>query len=380
MIPGDCVISAEMYYNGAVADRHASHIDAGRRLEMSEVQSGSGEIDTSDVEEIILDCEDTDDLVNKVFPCILEQKEQWSVKMSEILDEIKALNISVTKFASLCGVKRQTVYNWKKGILPQNREEFILIGLTAGYSVEKMNRLLQRYGRYPALYSKSLEDCVCLFVLKQGYGVEAVEKYHYILDRIKARIIRDDHAETAPDISTDVFDEKLSEVRSEDELEAFIIDNALIFSNAFHKLYAYIMMNITANYLEPYYAGNIYEMSVIQEWSSSLIQCVSNIRQNKWYPTRNKIISLGVHLSMDHEQINEMLDLAHMEPLCAKNIFESTIIFILEDASLNDMLNSDSTEYDPEALCYYTRTVLSKMGLPNIDAFITELPGEYDEL
>ena len=37
--------------------------------------------------------------------------------------------------------------------------------MIAQYDIERMNQLLQRYGRYPALYSKNLEDCVCIFVL-----------------------------------------------------------------------------------------------------------------------------------------------------------------------------------------------------------------------
>ena len=81
---------------------------------------------------------------------------------------------------------------------------------------------------------------------------------------------------------------------------------------------------------------------------------------------------------MDHEQIDEMLALAHMEPLCAKNIFESVIMFILDDASLNNLLDTDSEQYDPDELCRYARTILSDLELPEIESFITELP-EMDD-
>jgi len=82
---------------------------------------------------------------------------------------------------------------------------------------------------------------------------------------------------------------------------------------------------------------------------------------------------------MDHEQINEMLNLAHMEPLCAKNIFESVIMFILDDASLNDMLNTESEDYDPDELCRYAREVLSELELPEIQSFLSELSETDDE-
>lgn len=77
---------------------------------------------------------------------------------------------------------------------------------------------------------------------------------------------------------------------------------------------------------------------------------------------------------MDHEQIDEMLTLAHMEPLCAKNLFESVILFILDDAELNNMLDTESEEFDPDELCCYARKVLLELDLPEIDAFLAELP------
>ncbi|MDD6657103.1 MAG: hypothetical protein PUE95_07430 [Lachnospiraceae bacterium] len=318
-------------------------------------------------------CEDLEDLKQMVFPRIRSQQEEWLRKINDIIKENK---FSKSKFADLCGVSRVTVDKWCKGSIPKNRETFLRIGMAAGYSLEKMNQLLQRYGRYPALYSKSLEDCVCIYVISHNYGEETIEKYKYILNRIKENIIRDDNVNNIENVTTEKFDAKLSVVQDEEELERFITDNIAMFANAYHKFYSYIKVNISANYMEPAYAESVFEMAEIQGWSSSLRQCVSAIRQNKWYPTRNKIISLGLHLSMDHEQIDEMLALAHMEPLCAKNIFESVIMFILDDASLNDMLNVDSDDYDPDELCNYARKILCSLELPEVEDFISELPEE----
>lgn len=338
-------------------------------------QNGGNNSETVYIKDEIAKCEDIEELKEKIFPKIRTQQEEWARKISEI---IKESGFTKTKFADLCGVSRVTVDKWGKGSIPKNRETFLKIGMVAGYTQEKMNQLLQRYGQYPALYSKSLEDCICIFVINHGYGEETINKYQYILSKIKENIIRDDSKEVTENVSTVKFDKKLSAVEDEDELEQFITDNIAMFANAYHKFYAYVKMNISANYMEPAYAGNVFEMAEIQGWSSSLRQCVSAIRQNKWYPTRNKIISLGLHLSMDHEQIDEMLALAHMEPLCAKNIFESVIMFILDDASLNDMLNIESEDYDPDELCNYAREILSSLDLPEVEDFISELP-EVDD-
>lgn len=330
------------------------------------------QLETIAIKDEISKCEDIDELKEKIFPMIKTQQEQWAKKVNEI---ITANRYTKSRFADLCEVSRVSVDKWCKGAIPKNRETFLRIGMAANYDLEHMNQLLQRYGQYPGLYSKSLEDCICLFLLQNNEKTEMFSKYQYILNRIKATIIRQDET-AAENVSTTKFDAKLSEVKDENALERFIVDNIQVFSFAYHKFYAYVKMCIDANYQG--YADSVFELAQAQDWSSSLRQCVSAIRQNKWYPTRNKIISLGLHLSMDHEQIDEMLALAHMEPLCAKNIFESVIMFILDDASLNNLLDTDSEQYDPDELCRYARTILSDLELPEIESFITELP-EMDD-
>lgn len=325
------------------------------------------------LKEEIAKCESIEDVKRNIFPMIRTQQEQWKKKVNEIICEN---NYTKSKFAELCGVSRVTVDKWCKGSIPKNRETFLRIGMVAQYDIEKMNILLQRYGQYPALYSKSLEDCICIFVLQKNYGNETLSKYQYILNRIKETIIRDDAADME-NVSTSKFDEKLATVQDEDQLEQFITENIAMFSYTYHKFYAYVKMCINANYQS--FAGSVFELAEGQGWSSSLRQCVSAIRQKKWYPTRNKIISLGLHLSMEHDQIDEMLELAHMEPLCAKNIFESVIMFILDDASLNNMMDVDSESFDPDELCRYAREVLRELELPEIDGFITELAEIDDE-
>lgn len=330
-------------------------------------------LETVIIREEISKCEDIDELKESIFPMIKTQQEQWAKKINEIIAES---GLTKSKFADISGVSRVTVNKWCNGAIPKNRETFLRIGMAAGYGLEKMNQLLQRYGQYPALYSKSLEDFVCIFVLSQGYGQDTLTKYNYILNKIKGNIIRDESL-SGEKLTTESTNAKLSDIKSEDDLEKFIAENSATFATAYNKFYAYVKMHIIANYQK--FGGSVYELAQGQGWSSSLRQCVSAIRQNKWYPTRNKIISLGLHLSMDHDQIDEMLGLAHMEPLCAKNIFESVIMYILDEASLNNMLDTDSEEFDPDELCRYARKVLEDLDLPEVKSFITELPEMDDD-
>lgn len=331
----------------------------------------SNNFETVYIKEELSRCEDVDELKSRILPMIESQQKQWAKKINEIINES---GFTKEKIAEMCSVSRTTVYKWCKGSIPRNRETFLRIGMAVGYGREQMNRLLQRYGGFPELYAKSLEDCVCIFVLDKGYREETLAKYDYILEKIKENIIKSDN-ETGV-TSTVSFDKQLSNIKDEDELETFIMDNTATFVTAYHNFYAYVKIHILANSEE--IGVSVHELAEGQGWSSSLRQTVSKIRQSKWYPTRNKIISLGLHLNMDHEQIDEMLDLAHMEPLCAKNAFESIIMFILDNASLNNMLDAESVEYDVDELCRYARDVLKEFDMPEVDSFIAEL-SEMDD-
>ena len=237
---------------------------------------------------------------------------QQELWMQKMQEILAESGLTKSAFAKRCRVSRVSVDKWCKGAIPKNRETFLRIGMAADADME------------------------------------------------------------IPDINTAQFAERLSQVEDADALTQFIYDNIATFSSAYQKFYAYVKMYVTINYQR--YSSSVANLAEGQGWSSSLRQCVSAIRQNKWYPTRNKIISLGLHLSMDHEQIDEMLTLAHMEPLCAKNLFESVILFILDDAELNNMLDTESEEFDPDELCRYARKVLLELDLPEIDAFLAELP------
>ena len=323
-------------------------------------------METIYLQEQISRCEDIEELRQQILPLLETQQRQWSQYFQELLRDS---GCTKSKFASLCGVSRVSIDKWCKGAIPRNRETFLRIGLAANLDTAQMNLLLQRYGRYPALYSKSLEDCICLYVLSHNEQKDALQQFHYIRERIAEKLLPD--TRDGENISTVKFDEKLSDIQSRDMLEQFIADNTHVFSFSYHKLYAYIKMFLSAN--DFCYAGNVFELAETQGWSSSLRQCVSAIRQNKWYPTRNKIISLGLHLCMDHDQIDEMLKLAHMEPLCAKNIFESVIMFILDDAELNGILDDDGGEFDPDGLCEAAKEVFAELNLREAENFIAEI-------
>ena len=158
------------------------YIDLFRERKVEVLETNCNRNETEFIREEISRCESVEELKQMILPQITTQTVQWIKKINEIIEQNA---YTKTRFAEICGVSRVMVDKWCKGAIPRNRETFLTIGMAANYNVEQMNQLLQRYGRYPALYSKSLEDCICIFVLERAYGKETLNKYRYILNKRK---------------------------------------------------------------------------------------------------------------------------------------------------------------------------------------------------
>ena len=109
-----------------------------------------------------------------------------------------------------------------------------------------------------------------------------------------------------------------------------------------------------------------------QGWSSSLRQCVSAIKNQKWRPTRNKIISLGLHLGMHRGEIDTLLKLAYMQPLSATNIFEATVLYILESSELNFTI-CEKERPNNDFVIDYAAEIMKEIDDPEVKEFLAEL-------
>ena len=330
------------------------------------------EYETEEMEEMIFHTDNLEDFKNAILPLMRNEREVWCAKINDIITEN---NYSKERFAELCGVSRQSVSKWCKGARPSSREDFIRIGLAAEYTLDEMNSFLQRYGKHPALYSKSLEDSVYTYVLNSSDCPHTYDFCQELLAEIKARM------ENVDDSGKSIYDtwelsRKLSQVSSLSELISFIETNAAEYRNAYARLYAYINAFIAANSMSEVEEGVSYSVNFLanaQGWTSSLRKCVSAIRQKKWIPLRRKVIALGLNLNMTREQINEMLSLAQMEPLYVKNPVEGVIFYALVDAELSDIICCNGgTE-----LCEYVRKALEELEITDVEQLLNDL-GEVE--
>lgn len=290
---------------------------------------------TSKLEEIIGQCDNIDDFREEVLNNLHSMRAMW---MRQIYAIIESNHYAKTAFAKLCGVSRVTVDKWTKGSLPQNREMFIRIGFAAHYNIPQMNIFLQKFGRYPALYALSLDDSVCMFVLNSKTLPHDYDTYISVLNHLKEQILPGEGM-------TETFETgkafgNIMKLLTEAELQDYIQKNIGVYRSAFTKMYQYIEYFLKLNSMDMINPGI---NSIVIEWPSSMKKCVYDIRNKVWYPQRNKIISLGLLLNMNLEQLNELLAFAKMTPLYSKNPLEGAIMYALEDAELNDRIETDGS-------------------------------------
>jgi hypothetical protein len=365
---------------------------------------------TEKIADMLDHCEDVKDL-QEILSNLAEQKTRWKKKSSEIFDVLlKRQGLTKAKYsksalASIIECSRPTLDSWLKGVVP-SREYMIRIGLVAGYDEAGINELLTKFGYYQELYPKILSDCVCLFVLNT-YDENRCEKYLEIMKTIEKDLIADSEEEEVA-IDTKHFGEQVVNLASEAELANFISSNIGAFKSIYHRFYAKIDAifygagedqgmfekgGLSHDYVDEddfyfnahsKFGTNVFTIAEEQQWSASLRRAVSEMRMRKWIPTREKIISLGIHLNLDRDEIDELLCLAHMRKLYPKNLFEALIIYITVNAGLIGIY--DTGEYNPKAptngkyddddyaLLNYTYDVLKDYRkYPEIDEFFGEI-------
>lgn len=319
---------------------------------------------TGIIESNLNDCDDIEELKRKILPLLQDQRSAWSEKIEQILSDKK---YSCKQLAHYCKVSEPAVRKWRKGSLPQSRDMYIRIGFAAGYNLDEMNAFLKRYGRCPQLYVKSLEDAVCIFVLRSEYLAHTYETYLSVLDMVKREFQGEPEVQRRA-YTTGHLSEYFANLKSLEEMVEFVKKNTPSYKQAYSKLYSYIIAFLHVNLQNEHMAdgdgrkASFHAMATESQWSSSLRHCISEIRNKRWFPLRHKIISLGLHLNMDTDAINRMLQYAQMEPLYTKNPIEAAIIWAIEEAKLcseDDAIISDGSS----DLCDFVKDVLIQLDL-----------------
>lgn len=331
--------------------------------------------DTSKIRDEASKCEDIND-IGEILKMLQEERPFWEEQINRIIAEN---HYTKTKFAELCGVSRPAVLKWCNGSIPSSRDDFIRIGFAAHYNLDEMNHFLQRYGKYPALYPKSLEDSVYIFVLNSDVYPHTYSFCEKTIKRIQERIAEKE-TDNAQPYATENLRNGMMGLRSVEQLEMFIGENTVSYKSAYEKFYSQVIAILMANAV---LAGMTYAdkpsisgLAESQGWTSSMKQCISGIRNKTWFPLRRKVIALGIHLNLTVDQIDNLLQCAQMEPLCAKNPVECAIIFAVTDAEMtNEIINNGLIGHDADGSLLYEHVykVLTKLDIPDSELLLNDL-------
>lgn len=292
---------------------------------------------TNDLYNEITKCEDINDM--RIFmDRHNEYFTNWKAFINYLLD---SGGYTYTSFARRCGMSRNTIISWcEKGKIPRNREQFIRIGLAVNMSLDDMNHFLQRYGKYPRLNAKNIEDAVVIFSLCNHLDYNQCYELKGYFSSILCDVLKNRKSTINKDFayfSTGQLELELISIKTLLSFEQFVEKNAKAFASSYVKLLdfidGYIALNTSSSYetcgtLNAFLEERIDNPAIVAGFNTM----ISKLRCYGTIPSRIKLIALGIHFGMTPDDISSMLCLAGMEPLCAKDKLESIIIFAAECA------------------------------------------------
>ena len=265
---------------------------------------------------------------------ILNRNNAYHYEWKQYINRLVEKNhVNYVQMATLCHSSRNTVKKWcRDGVIPQNRQTFIKIALGFRLDLDETNELLQRYGKYPRLYAKSMEDAICIFLLshreeEQGDLYTIYQQMHEaLLEKLQKTIEKN----AAVRIDTVVLEKSIQNEKTLEDFEKFVMENHTVYQTSFQKLIDFIELFIEAK------EENMHRFSEHNQLDFSYEKMMSRLKKRKECPDRIKLILLGVHLNMSTEYINNMLSLAYMAPMSAKDNLECVVMYVVENAYLNN--------------------------------------------
>lgn len=250
----------------------------------------------------------------------------WPQHYTALLNES---GLSYAALAARTGLSRNTLRRWcTQKSAPRCRETYIRLGFGFAMTAEQTSRLLVRYGGYPPLYAKDLFDAVCIFLLGRGCtDFSAAQALYARCMEPEDGCVTADTAYTAGQLRT---------LTTQEEFMRFAAQNGALFHDAHPQLRQYLADRLRAKGFDAATGTvqSIHSMFADSGIPARFEKDISALMTRGVVPRREKLIALCVHLGLLCEEIDTMLSLAGMEPLCAKNRLECILIYALQQLQL----------------------------------------------
>ena len=278
----------------------------------------------------------------------------WESKIGPMLDNGPRGKITNEQMAEAFGLSINCVSGFRHGI-PAKRRSVIMIAALLQLSVAETNDLLSRWAKFHKLYAKNPEDAIWMYILNNGGSDRPRElfgAYWEIYTDMRRQELR--KRGTLLHQDTVMLEEQINRVRRADgvlpqedvEFVRMMKEYIKIYEDGYQKLVDYIEEQFIR--VSESHSGLLTEdeLTVLKEnkkitpnilfendksYKNRFYTRIRSIRRKHEVPKRAFLISVGIRLAMSSVQINKMLRLAGMQPLCAKDRMESALIFYLEE-------------------------------------------------
>ena len=308
--------------------------------------------------------------------------------------KIKKKGLKYTHIAEGCGVSRPIASAFDTHI-PVRRSNVIMLAMMLGMNEAETNDLLARHARFHKLYPKNPEDAIWIYLLeKGGSDVPAAlfDAYWDVYLEESARCKGNAPQRYAKgtvavfnEIKSDARKAKaacIAEASSDAVYREMVHRHIQEYGNGYWRLEEFIDRKFEAFRTSP---NQMWENHT--KFKSAYYDRMQALREDRKLPERMFLVALGIHLELDKEDINKMLELAGMAPLYAKDRLEGAVIFLLEELECKMpsvfSRNGDKEKYkekynnlideldengqplvkDDERICEYIAKKLTLMGL-----------------
>ena len=250
----------------------------------------------------------------------------WSDKIRPLMID---KGLTAAQVAQGCEVSESTAASFVRKI-PAKRENVIMLALMLGLDLPQTNHLLTRWAKFQELYAKNPEDAIWIYLLRKGSTQTPAQDFQRYFDRYQElyQAYCDEQAPKDKDdtMKTHFALHKLLTVQDDQEFMQQM--QALIpsFEQGYQQLIDYVdqVMEGLGENLNTLFENNPSCRSrYYTQWR--------NLRKKRKLPSREYLVALGLHLQLSSDQINHLLHLAGMGPLCPKDRLEGAIVFYLEE-------------------------------------------------
>ena len=316
-------------------------------------------IESRIIREQIGHCEDVSEY-NDLVQRYAQHYVSWSHHICQLM---ACYGVDEADLARGVGVAYNTIANFKKKI-PTKRENVIKVAMYMGLSVEETDELLTRWAKYSRLYAKNPEDAIWIYLLNKG-GSQVPElmfrAYWNVYEQELAKYHAGDLGEKAAACSTQFIHREIGRYAAESctqEAERDLTYREMVrkhipeYANAHKKLMAYLERQMNLMFGTDGSANELFRNNAY--FHAQYYDRMKELRREHKLPSRTFLIALALHMNLEADEIDQLLELAGMAPLCAKDRVDSAIVFYLEEQYCQcpsrffniNKLRDDSDYYD----------------------------------